>query len=218
VREAYRLTGVPTRSIRRWTSGYHFEGRGERKWSEPVVRNDLRRAFGGILLDFADLLEVRFVGAFRRYGVSWKAIRIASEGAREILNVDHPFSSRKFSTDGRTILAEIVTADGDEMLLDLVKKQYEFQRMVNMYKRGEIEFDALGAPQRWFPVEGSTRIVVDPQRSFGAPIVAREGIPTKILAHSAIAENSIEATAAVFEVDPISVAEAVEFELTPTAV
>lgn len=214
LKEAHRLIGVPTRRIRRWTAGYRYRHRGIIHYSPPVVGGNLTGQLGIPALDFADLLEVRFLNAFREYGVSWKAIRIASERARDLLGLDHPFSSRRFSTDGRTILAEFVSDTGDEVLLDLVRSQYEFRRIVGRYLYGEIEFGDSDSPKRWWPFEGSHRIVVDPRRAFGAPIVDVEGVQTRVLSAAVAVEESIELVAELFQVDPISVTEAVEFEFS----
>lgn len=211
--EANRLTGVPVRSIRRWTSGYHFRRAGRQVYSPPVVESNLPRGGAQAAISFADLIEVRFLHAFRRHGVGWSAIRIASTRAGELLGRDHPFSSKRFSTDGRTILAEFVSETGDPVLLDLVRNQYELRRIVSKFMVGEIDFGDSDTPTRWWPVKGSRRIVVDPSRAFGSPVVAEEGVPTRVLASAALAEDSIEIVASIFEVDPISVAEAVAFEL-----
>jgi uncharacterized protein (DUF433 family) len=101
---------------------------------------------------------------------------------------------------------------GDEVLLDLVKSQYEFQRIISQYLHGEIDFDDRDAPTRWWPVQGSRRIVIDPQRAFGAPIVDAEGMQTRVLAAAVQAEESIEIVSELFQVDPASVSEAVEYE------
>jgi uncharacterized protein (DUF433 family) len=215
--EAHRLTGVPKRSIRRWISGYYFPYVGSVRHSPPVVVSDLPGEIGLPALDFADLLEVRFLHAFRAHGVSWKAIRVASERARELLGIHHPFSSRKFSTDGHTILAQFVTQTGDEVLLDLVRSQYEFKRIISSYLFGEIDFDNTDAPKRWYPFVGSRRIVIDPQRALGAPVVARGGVPTRVLAKAVEVEGSPEVVSNLFEIDLASVEDAYRYELSRSA-
>lgn len=211
--EAHRLTGVPVRSIRRWTSGYSYRRDGRQLYSPPVVSSDLPAYGSQPAISFADLIEVRFLHAFRRHGVGWSAIRIASQRAGQLLGRAHPFSSKRFSTDGRTILAEFVSDTGDPVLIDLVRNQYELRRIVSKFMVGEIDFGDSDEPARWWPVRGSRRIVVDPTRAFGSPVVAKEGVPTRVLAAAAQAEDSIEVAASIFDVDPISVAEAVAFEL-----
>jgi len=214
LREACRLSGVPVRRIRRWTAGYRYRDKERVRYSPPVVGASLSAELGIPALDFVDLLEVRFLNAFREYGVSWNAIRIASERAQEILGIHHPFSSRRFSTDGRTILAEFVSETGDEVLLDLVRRQYELRHVVKRYLHGEIAFDGSDSPTRWWPVQKSRRIVIDPQRAFGSPVVDAEGVPTRVLAAAVAAEDSVEVVSELFEVDPISVSEAAEFEFS----
>jgi uncharacterized protein (DUF433 family) len=130
------------------------------------------------------------------------------------LGIEHPFSSRKFSTDGRTILAQFVTETGDEVLLDLVRSQYEFKRIISSYLFGEIDFDKSDAPKRWFPVSGTRRIVIDPERCLGAPIVSRGGVPTRILAMAVEAVKSVEVVASLFEIDIQSVEAAHRYELS----
>jgi uncharacterized protein (DUF433 family) len=210
--DAERLTGVPTKRIRRWTTGYDFSRKGVMRHSTPVIANDLSAEIGVPALNFVDLLEVRFLNAFREYGVSMKAIRIASLRARDLLGLTHPFSSQKFSTDRHTVLAEFVTETGDEVLLDLVRTQYELDRLVARFLVGEVEFDETGTPARWRPFPSSRRIVIDPQRAFGAPILDEAGIPTLVLARAVEVEESIDVVAKLFNVDPAAVEDAHRYE------
>jgi uncharacterized protein (DUF433 family) len=210
--EAARLSDVPQRRIRRWTMGYSYKFKGESHYSPPIIASEVAPVNGAATLDFGDLLEVRFLNAFREHKVSWKAIRIASERAKELLGRHHPFSTRIFKTDGRTILAEIVKETGDKVLLDLVKNQYEFERIVSPFLYAGIEFDKLKEPMRWWPLGENRLVVVDPTRSFGAPIVDKGGVPTKILFDAFRAEKSTKIVANLYEVNQKEVKDAVYFE------
>lgn len=210
--EAERLSGVPRRRIRRWTRGYRYSYKGEVRDSPPAIASDIIQPETGSIVGFSDLLEVRLLNAFRTHGVSWRAIRIAADHAKELLGRHHPFSSRIFKTDGRTILAEIVTATGDRHLLDLVRNQWEFEKIVAPYLYAGIEYDASENPQRWWPLGEDRLVVIDPERVFGTPIVAHAGVPTSVLARGFEAEGSIEIVALWFDVDEQSVRDAVEFE------
>jgi uncharacterized protein (DUF433 family) len=75
------------------------------------------------------------------------------------------------------------------------------------------EFDDL---VRWWPLGKERRVLVDPRRSFGHPIV-QEGVPTAILARSYRAEGSAAAVARWFEVTEESVADALDFERSRAA-
>jgi uncharacterized protein (DUF433 family) len=187
VPEAARIARVRPARIRRWLKGHDY-------------------------LDFRDLIEVRFVDAFRSHGVSWKTLRLAAERASEILQDPHPFSTRRFKTDGRKIFAELVSETGEELLLDLVKSQYGFRQIIGPYLYEGLEFDDSKGAVRWYPLPGSRRVVIDPAVSFGQPIVHPEAVPTAILAKATRVEQSVDRVARWYEVDPQAVQDAVEYE------
>jgi len=210
--QAERLTRVPRDTIRRWTQGYTYPYRGERRSSPPLIATDTPRVGGTPVLSFADLLEVRFLDAFRRHGVSARAIRVASLRAQELLGRPRPFSTKIFKTDGRTIMAELVRGSGDRMLLDLVRDQFQFSKIVGPYLYFGIQFNDLKEPQRWWPLGENRGVVVDPRRSFGAPIVDDLGIQTAILFAGFKAEGSLDFVSEWYRVPVSAVSDAVEFE------
>lgn len=162
-------------------------------------------------IGFLDLMEARFIHAFRKHGLSLPAIRLAAEEAREVLRTSHPFSRHSFKTDGRTIFAEIADEARDPTLLDLVSRQYAFREILAPYLYEGMEFDA-DAPARWHPMPGNRRVIIDPGRQFGQPIVEREGVRTEVLAGAFEAEQSLDRVARWFEVQKSSIQAAVEFE------
>ena len=208
--DAERLTGIPKARIRRWLEGYTFVSASGRRESRPVVRADLARTAGELALTFADLMEVRFLEAFRERGVSWREIRAAAERVGEFINSTHPFSSRRFKTDGRAIIAEI-EQDGDVQLCRIVKEQWEIHRIVAPMLLGGALFDGNDGPRMWRPLK-HLRVVVDPMRSFGAPIAMDGSVPTRVLAASARAERLAKAAAWVFRVPIRAVEDSVKFE------
>jgi len=210
--EAERLTKVPRRRIRRWAVGYSYRYRGEERYSPPVIATEVAPIDTVPTIDFSDLMEVRFLNAFREHGVGWKAIRIAAQRAKELLGRHRPFSTRIFKTDGRTILAEIVREAGDKVLLDLVKSQYAFDRILSPFLYTGLEFDELAEPRRWWPLGLRRSVVVDPHRAFGTPIVARAGIPTSILRDAVKAERCEQFVAHWYEIEEREVRDAMEFE------
>ncbi len=209
--EAEHLTKVPRWSIRRWTRGYSYLEGGERHYVPPVVGRD-SNSDSGPILNFADLVEVRFLHAFRSHGVSWKAIRISAQGAKELLGRPHPFSTKLFRTDGRTILGDVGRATKDKALLDMVTNQYTFERVVEPYLYSELDFDDMNDPTRWWPLGRKRRVVIDPLRSFGAPIGVKSGIPTKILSNAVEAEKSMQFVARWYDVSVSEIKDALAFE------
>ena len=209
--EASRLTRIPTKRIRRWMEGYSFISSGKRVDSPPVLLPDIGRSAGRLALSFADLLELRFLEAFSEY-VSWHSIRIAAARARDIVQKQHPFSSRTFKTDGKHILMEIAEPGGVPDLLNLVSNQFEFRKVVSPMLFAGIEFASNDEAARWWPMGRRRTVVIDPVHSFGAPISVDGYVPTFILAASAKAEGAQVRAARIFDVPVRAVRHAVEYE------
>ena len=208
IAEASKLTGIDSSSVSRWLQGYHYKRSGKLRGSPPVIVPDYEPVQGKPALSFLDLMELRLVMRFRRHGLSFRKIRIASERAAKIMNFSHPFASRKFMTDGKTILLQIAHEEQDRDLLDLVKDQYAIEDILSPLLLDGIDFDGE-LPTRWSPAKG---IVVDPRHGFGQPIVASCAIPSATLFAAFKAEGSIEKVAKWYEVEPAAVQQAVDFE------
>ncbi|MBI4582213.1 MAG: hypothetical protein HY718_21130 [Planctomycetes bacterium] len=209
VGEAAKLSGVSTGRIRRWLRGYQFSSPGGVHQSPPVWQPQLPEIDGKLALGFLDLMEVRFVDAFLGLGVSWHTLRLAAAKARALFDSTHPFSTRRFKTDGRYVFAEVQNEAGEPALLELVRSQQYFYRIVAPCLRG-VDFDAE-EPTRWWPMGRSRWIVIDPRRSFGQPIVAKSGVPTAVLARAAGA-NSIAEVSRWYQTDIKAVQMAIEYQ------
>ncbi len=211
--EASHLTKIPLRDLRRWLDGYSYRSKKDdaRVAAVPLWETALSdEQLDGI--SFHDLLEVRFVWAFRRHGVSLQTIRLASQRARELFETDYPFTSRKFRTDGRTIFASAMEEAGETELLDLVKQQYAFRKIIEPSLYSGIEFDQDQMATRWYPTPRSKTVVLDPQISFGKPIVTHGAVRTSILYDAYKAEGDKAFVARLYEVPVDAVSAAVSFE------
>ena len=213
--EASRLTGVNAQRIGRWVSGYSFQSSGRRHESDPVWARQLPIIDDKYALGFLDLMEVRFVKAFMDQGVSLHSIRRAALRAKELFRVDHALCTNMFLTDGRTILAEVGEESGEKELLDLVKNQYAFNKVLRPYLSG-VEFEEK-IVARWWPIGEKKKVVIDPGRSFGAPITSDRGIQTKILATAVKTEDNLDVVANWYEVSKQEIRDAVKFEMSIAA-
>src|SRR5438552_6308760 len=162
-----------------------------------------------LALSFRDLLELRFVDAFIKAGVSWTTMRRAHTKAQDELKTTHPFCSKRIATDGKSILLKQAREDSDEALLNLVTEQREFSRIVQDFLK-ELEFS--GDDIVWWPLGKDRQIVVDPRRNFGQPTVAKSGVPATTLARSVKANSSIDIVARWYQVQRDEIHDAVEFE------
>ncbi|HLG84018.1 MAG TPA: hypothetical protein VKY22_23650 [Bradyrhizobium sp.] len=196
-------------TVARWLRGYSH-GEDGTHYSEPLWTPDYQNEGDQIELSFRDLIELRFVKAFRDLGVGLKTIRDCYRRAVAEVHDDRPFSTQRFRTDGKTIFLDITEKDHDGRMIDLKKRQQVFRTIIEPSLR-DLEFDA-SAVSRWYPLGMRHRsVVIDPSRSFGRPIVQR-GVPTEILAEAIGLEGSVDAVASLYEVPKAEVLAAVDFE------
>ena len=208
--EAARLIGTSALNIRRWMLGYGHGPKGAQRHSPPLWTSQLSMIEDHLEIGFRDLIELRFVKAFIDSGVGLLAVRNCLDHARECVQDDHPFSTQRFRTDGRSIFLESVENSQEPKLLDLKSRQYVFQQVFERsFKDLDIEDQAVA---RWRPYKGKNSVIIDPARSFGQPITMATGIPTVVLADAVEAEGSIEHVARLYEVALGVVRDAVAFE------
>lgn len=211
VAEASRLTRVSPSRIRRWLRGYEFKVKHGRHRSPAVWKTQLQPIDHALALGFLDLLEVKAIDAFIEAGVSWKTLRQVHEQAMNWVRHSHPFCTSRFATDGHTIFLELREKNDEVTLWDMRAVQRVFDKIIRPFLRN-VEFDVAKVPRRWWPRGKDKLVALDPRRSFGQPIIYREGIPTHVLARSVRANESVEEVARWFEINSVSVREAVEFE------
>jgi uncharacterized protein (DUF433 family) len=225
VADAARLLRIPRRNIQRWLEGYPYKARdGARRAKPPLWQPQLPADERRIELGFRDLIELRFVSAFLDAGLGLFTIRSCLVHAREFVGDDHPFSTRLFRTDGRTIFysfVETAIANPSEVLtdfpnrerakiVDLRTRNYVFPEVIERtFKDLDIEANVV---TRWRPFRGKGSIVIDPKRSFGEPIATETGVPTSTIADAVAAEGSEKRVAAMFNIERSAVADAVAFE------
>lgn len=209
LKEAERLTGADAREVSRWLFGYHFKsGTGVPLWKTQLADLvDDEKVIG-----FRDLLELRIVKAFTKHNVSLRVIRAAIDNAKAIFSTDYPFTANRFLTDGKSIFYEALHEHGEIKLTDLVKRQVVFEHIIRPELYAGIEFTATGEAKRWFPIKQSDDIVLDPEISFGKPILAEYGIRTDMLAEAYAVEKDKKIVAALYDIPLAAVNTALRYE------
>jgi uncharacterized protein (DUF433 family) len=162
-------------------------------------------------LSFLELIELHFVKMFRDAGVSLQTIRRAASVAAKTFGTPHPFAVHRFDTDGRTIFATLRSEAKDKSFLeDLEHGQYAFDQILRPFFK-KLEYGREDVVRYW-PLDTTGRIVLDPKRRFGKPIDSLTGVPTNALFHVIEAGDSEDAVAAWFNVPIEAVRAAVAFE------
>ena len=212
VPEASRLTGVSARRIRCWLAGYTYHNTGYvPRHVQPLFEAQHPPIGGSLALSFLDLVEVRFVDAFLSRGITWPTLRKAAAKAQKMFRTNHPFATQRLSTDGRAIFTEISQGAPSKGLMDIVKSQLVFRKLIEPFLQG-LDFSPQAMAVRWYPLAANRNVVIDPARSFGQPIVTEEGVPTAALYQAHLAGESDRKIIQWFEVSEASLSAAIAFE------
>jgi uncharacterized protein (DUF433 family) len=206
LKDVERLTGAEAREVSRWLFGYTYkDGSSPPLWTTQLAELDER------VIGFRDLLELRVVKAFRNHSVSLRVIRAAIENAKLIFG-DYPFTANRFLTDGKTVFYEALKEHGEVELTDLVKRQLVFEHIVRPELYAGIEFAADGQAKRWFPLKQSSAVVLDPEISFGKPVLTEYGVRTDLVAETYKTEKSKKMTASLYGIPLSAVDAAIRYE------
>lgn len=216
--EAAALLKAPVDEVRRWAFGY-ARRRGEKRVEYgPLIHTELPEIERKHALTFIELVELMFIKGFREAGVPWHAIHEAAAVAARLFETSHPFALRQFFADPTGVYALLKEADEGESMVQLAGSgQHVFGDILRPYL-GQLEFDPMEVPTRWWPMGKEGRVVVDPAVSFGQPIVAEAGIPTRVLAEALQAEEeydrarALERVSWLYKVPHRHVHSAVRFE------
>jgi uncharacterized protein (DUF433 family) len=216
--EAARLLKTKPRNISRWLGGYSYKDRGGNIINvAPLWSPQLPRLVDRLEIGFRDLIKLRFVLAFMQHGVGLNVIRRCLENARKIIGPERPFSTHRFRTDGNSIFLESLREHqesaqrrGSSSVMNLKTNLLVFKQVVEPTFR-DLDL-ADGFVIQWRPFNDKSSIVIDPARSFGKPLAAEYGVPTRALAHAAGAEKSTRRVASLFDVPLAVVNDAVAFE------
>lgn len=201
VAEAARLLKVSPRKVAGWAKQYVNHRDGEIRVSPPILD---RTGNESGLITFHDLVELFFVREFRNAGVSLPHIRGVARILRESWGTPYPFAEQRLAELGRRLV------DREDMKV-IMDKQQVFQFAQDFFQ--DFDFDATGLAKTWSPLGKEKLIVLDPHRSFGAPIDIRSGVRTDVLYGAYQAEGNVEAVAQWYEVAREAVDQAIEFEV-----
>jgi len=211
--DAARYLKIPVDTLRSWVRGRSYQTSQGKRFSEPLIRLPGEDAKA---LSFINLVEAHVLRAIRvEHRVRLDQIRIALNFISQELGYAHPLVREDLlKTDGQSIYVEHL-----EMLLDASKRgQIAIRETLEIYLT-RIEVDEQGIAARLFPFLHHNRrddpkvIVIDPNISFGRPVIAGTGIPTQVLADRYEAGDSVELLAMDYASDRSLIQTAIDYEL-----
>ncbi len=201
--EALR-TKIAQASLRRWR-----RGRKEfiKSYAAVVHSANLKIAERDTIR-FLELIELMTVAAMRAENVRTRDIRDAYSAARAEFGA-YPFATRKYSLYGGGIFAKKSSGDGG--LVELASGNRAFETIVKPLLHDIVVYDGDVA-REITPLGKGKSVVLDPERSFGAPINRETGVPTYALYGMHKAGEPIKRIAAWYRVSENGVEDAIEYE------
>jgi uncharacterized protein (DUF433 family)/DNA-binding transcriptional MerR regulator len=178
-KEAAEITGINPNTIRRWIEGYQRTD--SNSPISPIFQSDYAKIESKKALSFMDVIEILFIKSFQKYGLSIQLIRKAVEKASLILSSQHPFAMKKFYTDGKTILARIARESEIPELVDLIRRQYQFDTIVLPGLYECIDFNRYEIAERYWPQGKKSNIFIDPNINFGKPSLLGSDVPVNTI-------------------------------------
>lgn len=211
VAEASRYVDVPAATLRSWFAGRTYprvDGVGS---FEPVLSPADRRTGR---LSFRNVVEAHVLRALRtRHGIRLKTVREALKTAEGRLGIpDLLYRNKSLLVGGQGLFLEYY---GELLQLD-PSEQIAMRRMLEVFL-SRVDWDDRDIPIRLYPflmgADASRRsIVIDPEVSFGRPILADSGISTSALVQRINAGEKIDAVARDYDITPQDVETAILFE------
>lgn len=213
--ETSRFVGMSRNRVARWLKGYSYTwdtARAKKKGrQDPVVKRANGRGENGA--SFLDLVELLFAKKFVDRGFSLQRIRAALEEARSLLELDYPFASQKFFTDGSEIYLQVREEKPEHLLQLFSGGQWVIPDVIHTFAK-QLTFDeATGMPLDWWPLGKDRGVLLSPMVSFGAPSLASRYIKTVNIHDFYLAEGcDPNAVSEWFNVPLEDVEAAIEFE------
>ncbi len=213
VPEAAHYLQIPTTTLRSWVKGRSYPLKPERAgFFEPIIQlpDEEQR-----LLSFTNLVEAHVLDAIRReHGVQLQKVRDAVCYMQKRMNVEHPLAFQAMVTDGVDLFvrryAELINVSRDGQLA--------MGAILNAYLR-RVDWDETGFAIRLYPftrkreLDEPRVVVIDPEVSFGKPVLVGTGIPTSTVAERYKAGESVDDLAEDYDLERAKIEEAIRCEL-----
>jgi uncharacterized protein (DUF433 family) len=211
VAEASRYVDVPAATLRSWFSGRTYPRADGIGSFQPVLSPADRRTGQ---LSFRNVVEAHVLRALRtRHGIRLKTVREALRVAEEKLGIqDLLYRNKALVVGNQSLFLEYY---GELLHLDN-SEQIAIRRVLETFL-SRVDWDDGDIPVRLYPflrgAESVRRsIVLDPQVSFGRPVLVDSGISTSALVQRINAGEAIDAVARDYDITPTDVETAILFE------
>jgi uncharacterized protein (DUF433 family) len=167
------------------------------------------------LLSYLNLVEAFMLSSLRRkHLIDLYKIRAAIDSLRERFNSAHPLAEHEFQTNGVDLFVEeygqlINVGSGGQLAMREVLEAYLTR----------VEHDPSGRAAKLYPfirltgTDQPRNVVINPYVSFGKPVIAGTGLPTRVVAERFKAGDTIPQIAANYGRKEEEIDDALRYEL-----
>jgi len=162
-------------------------------------------------MSYLQLIEFAVAAAMRRASIPLREIKEAHDYFARVFSTEFPFATHRFKADGKRVVLDYKEVEPASELDRLVYSdgQLGWKELVDPLLR-EFDYHDEGLAIRWHVAGLSSKVVIDPQVSFGAPNVG--GAATWVLRDRYHAGESVDDIADDFDLSKDSVLDALRFE------
>lgn len=204
--EADHLANVPSRTSKRWLTGYHYLREGERVTKPPVtIRDDVGEA-----ASFLDLVEIVAIGGLKTLGFTLIDIRKIVDACQDLFQVERPLTTLELKIGGR----EVFVHAGEDQLIEVLKGRGRrvWSEVLEPFLQ-TLDHENQVA-RRWWPMGKAVPVLIDPSLAFGLPVIADTGVRTEIIFERFQVGELTSEIADDFNLTPDKVERAVQFEVS----
>jgi uncharacterized protein (DUF433 family) len=206
--EAAHYLALSEGTLRSWVFGRRYSTSSGIKTSKPlIVPADAKHE----TLSFYNLVEAHILMFTRQvYGIRMNHVRSAIDYVRSRTPDERPLITQVFYTDGKHLFVKEL-----ESIIDASKMgQLGIREMLDLYLQ-RIDWDSEGFAARLYPVRATSHkprsVVIDPQISFGRPVIAGTGITASVLWHRKRLGEKIDDISKDYGLDKVAVEEAISY-------
>jgi uncharacterized protein (DUF433 family) len=208
VGEAARQLRIPVTTLERWIEG----GRRKDVWYSPVLRE---KPTGTLQMTWGEIVEARYLRAYRDRSVSLQTLRDYIEALRETLGTPYPLAhSKPFIGSGRRLVLQAQEQAGLPRSLWTVYEATTGQLILgapaeNFFDRVDFS-DKTGEAEALRPATKMSPVTMRPNLSSGAATVG--GTRTEILAEASSTGMTVDEIAEDFRLTSAEVRAALSYE------
>ncbi len=203
VGEAATIIGMPAATLRTWFRGWPN--------GKPAVLTPDGGGSTPLVLSFFNVVEAKFLDAYRRKGVSMQRVRRALDYVSErMAGFERPLLKPDFETDGKALFIEVNDSERTSLLEVSGGGQLVWPEAVRQHFQS-LEFDHRGDPSRLW-LDDRHEVMLDPRFGWGLPVIAGSGVRTDVLFERAKAGEDLEAIAEDFSLESADVEAAITWE------